>query len=93
MTAEDIARDLEAEGLATAVHNALVSAARQGASYTRGKVDALVDRYDSAYAEWRITAAEYGELSDAAQKAYRSYVVLCYEITPKLIDVVRSEGT
>lgn len=37
MTTEDIASDLEAGGLATAVHNALVSAAEQGMAYQAGR--------------------------------------------------------
>lgn len=38
MTAEDIAQDLESGGLATHVHNALVSAAEQGAAYMEGRL-------------------------------------------------------
>lgn len=94
MMHEDIASDLEAsEDLAGRIHKALVSAAAQGEAIARGKADVLVERYDNAYAEWRITCEESGELSKEAMSAHATWRTVCQDIVGELVELVRSEGT
>lgn len=76
MTAEDVASDLEASGLATAVHEALVSAYDQGAAYVRGQLDSVQAMYDNACAEWDLACRTGADLA-AAFPAYQSALMVC----------------
>jgi DNA-binding ferritin-like protein len=78
VTAEDVAKDLEASGLATHIHEALVSAYEQGAAYVRGQLDAVQARYDDICAEYALVMEETNEgmkdgTAQLVTQAYEDY--------------------
>lgn len=78
MTAEDVAKDIEASGLATHIHDSLTSAYNQGAAFVRGQLDAVQVRYDNAFADW-VMACESGTIStlDARYAQYQQAIMAC----------------
>ena len=75
MTAEDVAKDLEASGLATHIHDSLVSAYEQGAAFVRGQLDAVQVRYDENCAEYALVMEETNEgmKPDTMQQVTQAY--------------------